>query len=53
MKARLLVTIKDDDLTTVLAPKGEVFEWDNNSTHQRICGYLLYVDEFEVEFIDG
>jgi hypothetical protein len=52
MKARLLVTITDDDQTTVLAAKGEVFEWSKTSTHQLVCGYLLFVDEFEVEFID-
>ena len=50
MRARLLVTIQDGD--TVLAAKGEVFEWNDDSTHQLICGYLLHVDEYEVEFIN-
>jgi hypothetical protein len=50
-KARLLISIVDDG-GVILAQKGEVFEWDDSSTHQLICGYLLYVDEFEVEFID-
>jgi hypothetical protein len=50
-KARLLISIVDDG-GEILAPKGEVFEWDDSSTHQRICGYSLYVDELEVEFID-
>jgi len=50
-KARLLISIVDDG-GEILAPKGEVFEWDDSSTHQLICGYSLYVDEFEVEFID-
>ena len=51
MKARLLISIVDDG-GEILAPKGEVFEWNANSTHQLICGYSLYVDEVEVEFID-
>lgn len=51
MKARLLIEIQDDD-GEVLAPKGAIFDWDESSTHQRICGYLLYVDEFEVEFLE-
>lgn len=52
MKAKLLIEIRDTDNEEVLAPIGTIFEWDDSSTHQRICGYLLYVDEFEVEFLE-
>ena len=30
--AKLLITIWDNDQTTILAPAGTVFEWNPNST---------------------
>lgn len=50
MKAKLMIDILDFD-NEVIAPIGTVFDWDLHSTHHRICGYLLWVEEHEVEFL--
>jgi len=51
MTARLGIEVRDWDDKEILAPAGTVFEWDDSSTHQRVCGYLLFIEKHEVEFL--